>query len=138
MADYFTHFSCLLDVGTPENAARALDLYTALSQENAAEDPPSDGFALSIQPEHGGTMLWMRDEGTGDPAQVIAFVKRCAAAFGLTGRWGLQYATTCSRPRVDGFGGGAHVIDLATGETINWISTDVWLSDLLTERASHA
>jgi len=27
MADYFTHFSCLLDVGTPENAARALDLY---------------------------------------------------------------------------------------------------------------
>ena len=26
MADFFTHFSCLLDVGTPENAARALDL----------------------------------------------------------------------------------------------------------------
>ncbi|TXG98612.1 MAG: hypothetical protein E6R08_04185 [Nevskiaceae bacterium] len=138
MADYFTHFSCLLDVGTPENAARALDIYTALSQENAAEDPPSDGFALSIQPEHGGTMLWMRDEGTGDPAQVIAFVKRCAAAFGLTGRWGLQYATTCSKPRVDGFGGGAHVLDLATGATIDWISTDGWLSALLTEGASHA
>ena len=31
MADYFTHFSCLLDVGTPENAARALELYKALS-----------------------------------------------------------------------------------------------------------
>jgi hypothetical protein len=138
MADYFIHFSCLLDVGTPGNAARALDLYTALSQENAAEDPPSDGFALSIQPEHGGTMLWMRDEGTGDPAQVIAFVKRCAAAFGLTGRWGLQYATTCSKPRVDGFGGGAHMLDLATGETVDWISTDGWLSALLTEGASHA
>lgn len=138
MADYFIHFSCLLDVGTPENAARALDLYTILSQENAAEDPPSDGFALSIQPEHGGTMLWMRDEGTGDPAQVIAFVKRCAATFGLTGRWGLQYATTCSKPRVDGFGGGAHVLDLATGETVDWISTDGWLSALLTEGASHA
>ena len=27
-----TQFSCLLDVGTPENAARALELYTALSQ----------------------------------------------------------------------------------------------------------
>jgi hypothetical protein len=138
MADYFIHFSCLLDVGTPENAARALDLYTALSQENAAEDPPSDGFALSIQPEHGGTVLWMRDEGTGDPAQIIAFVKRCAAIFGLTGRWGLQYATTCSKPRVDGFGGGAHVLDLATGETVDWISTDGWLSALLTGGASHA
>jgi len=36
MANYFTHFSCLLDVGTSENAARALDLYNALSAENAA------------------------------------------------------------------------------------------------------
>jgi hypothetical protein len=24
MADYFTHFSCLLDVGTPENAASCI------------------------------------------------------------------------------------------------------------------
>ncbi len=88
MADYFTHFSCLLDVGSPENAARALDLYNALARENAAEDPPSDGFMLSIQPEHGGTQLWMRDDGTGDPEHVIQFVKRCAAAFGLTGLWG--------------------------------------------------
>ena len=38
MADYFTHFSCLLDVGTPENAARALDLYNALSEEGASEE----------------------------------------------------------------------------------------------------
>ncbi len=138
MADYYTQFSCLLDVGTPENAARALELYNALSQQNATEDPPSDGFIVSIQPEHGGTVLWMRDEGTGDPAHVLQFVRRCAAAFGLTGRWGLQYAATCSRPRVDGFGGGAHVIDLATGETIDWISTDGWLSALLTGDASHA
>ncbi|WP_170937230.1 MULTISPECIES: hypothetical protein [Rhodomicrobium] len=28
MANYLTHFSRLLDVGTPENAARALDLAT--------------------------------------------------------------------------------------------------------------
>ena len=92
MADYYTHFSCLLEVGTPENAARALDLYNALAAENAAEDPPSDGFLLSIQPEHGSTQLWMRDDGTGDPEHVIQFVKRCAAAFGLTGLWGMQYA----------------------------------------------
>ncbi|WP_245615701.1 hypothetical protein [Paenirhodobacter enshiensis] len=94
MADYFTHFSCLLDVGTPERAARALDLYNALSDENAAGDPPSDGFLLSIQPEHGGTRLWMRDDGTGDPEHVIQFVKRCAKEFGLTGLWGMQY-TLC-------------------------------------------
>ena len=138
MADYFTHFSCLLDVGTSENAARALDLYNALGDDNAAEDPPSDGFLLSIQPEHGGTQLWMRDDVTGDPEHVVQFVKRCAKEFGLTGLWGMQYANSCSRPRIDGFGGGAHVLDLATGETVDWIYTDGWLSSVLEGRDPYA
>lgn len=86
MADYFTHFSCLLDVGTPETAARALDLYNQLSEDGASEEPPSDGFLLSIQPEHGGSKLWMRDDVTGDPERLIQFVIRCAAEFHLTGR----------------------------------------------------
>jgi hypothetical protein len=131
MADYFTRFSCLLDVGTSENAARALELYNALSAEDASEEPPSEGFLLSIQPEHGGTNLWMRDDVTGDPERLIQFVKRCAAEFGLTGRWGFQYANTCSKPRLDGFGGGAHVLDLATGETLDWIYTDGWLAETI-------
>jgi hypothetical protein len=131
MADYFTHFSCLLDVGTPENAARALDLYNRLSEDGASEEPPSEGFLLSIQPEHGGSQLWMRDDVTGDLERLIHFVNRCAAEFGLKGRWGFQYASTCSKPRLDGFGGGAHVLDLATGETVDWIYTDGWLDQTI-------
>ena len=131
MADYFTHFSCLLDVGTPENAARALALYNALSEEGASEEPPSEGFLLSIQPEHGGTALWIRDDVTGDPERVIQFVLRCAEQFQLSGRWGFQYANTCSKPRLDGFGGGAHVLDLAARETIAWTYTDGWLASVL-------
>ena len=60
----------------------------------------------------------MRDDVTGDPERLIHFVKLCAAEFSLSGRWGFQYANTCSKPRLDGFGGGAHVLDLATGETV--------------------
>ena len=101
-------------------------------------DRPSDGFLLSIQPEHGGTQLWMRDDVTGDPEHVIQFVKRCAAEFGLSGLWGFQYANSCSKPRIDGFGGGAHVLDLATGETVDWIYTDGWLSSVLEGRAPYA
>lgn len=37
MAEYFTQFSCVLDVGSPENAARALDLYNTLSEAGASE-----------------------------------------------------------------------------------------------------
>ncbi len=62
---------------------------------------------------------------------MIQFVKLCAAEFGLAGRWGFQYANTCSRPRLDGFGGGAHVLDLATGETVDWIYTDGWLGQTI-------
>lgn len=131
MADYSTDFSCVLDVGTPDNAARALDLYNRLPEENASEDPPSEGFDLSIVPKHGGTSLRIRDDVTGDPEHVIQFVKRCASEFGLTGLWGFQYANTCSRPRLDAFGGGAHVLDLATGETVAWTYTGGWLAEVL-------
>ena len=55
MADFFTHFSCVLDVGTPDNAARALKLYQAFMEDAAHEEVPPDGFLLSIEPEHGAT-----------------------------------------------------------------------------------
>lgn len=131
MANIHTHFSCLLGVGTASNAARALEIYNDLAAETAHEDPPSDGFRVSIQPEHGGTRLWLHSDETGDPAHVIAFVQRCAAAFDLKGLWGFTWADTCSRPRVGGFNGGAHVLDLATGETVASVHTAIWLDDML-------
>lgn len=131
MANYFTRFSCLLDVGTPNNAARALELYNQISEAGASEEPPSDGFLLSIQPEHGGSQLWMRNDGTGDPERLIQFVRICAATFGLAGRWGFQFANTSDRPRVGAFSGGAHVLDLATGATVAWTHTAGRLADVL-------
>ena len=92
MADYFTHFSCVLDVGTPDNAARALDLYPACVEQAARQGALAGGFLVSVRPDEGGTKLWMRDGVTGDPLQVIIFVQSCAEAFGLTGRWGFQWA----------------------------------------------
>ncbi len=131
MADYFTHFSCLLDGGIPDNAAHALYLYNDLWAEGAPEEPPSDGFLLSLNPVHGGSDLWMRDDGDGDPQRVIDFVLRCADAFALTGRWGFQWANTCSRPRVNAFGDGAHVLDLGRRDTVAWIGTHGWLDDTI-------
>ena len=131
MADFHTHFSCLLDVGSPDNAARALDLYQAFMEDAAREEPPSDGFLLSVQPDLGATKLWIHDDATGDPQQAIDFVLRCAEAFALTGRWGFQWANTCSRPRIDAFGGGAHVLDLEKRTTVAWTDTNGWLARTL-------
>lgn len=131
MTDFLSRFSCLLDVGTAANAARAFDIYTALIAENARDDPPAEPFLLSLTPEHGVTRLWLRDPGSADPQLLITFVARCAEAFALKGRWEFQWAGTASNPVVDGFSGGAHVLDLATGQTIEWMSSGRWLTERL-------
>ena len=132
MADYFTHFSCLLDVGTPDKAARALALFQSLrSADQDADDPEVAGFDLARQDAPEGSTLWIHDDEHGDVEAVIRFVLRLAAELDLTGLWGFQYALTCSRPRLDAFGGGAHVLDLATGETVAWTYTSGWLADVL-------
>ena len=42
---------------------------------------------------------------------------------GITGLWGFEWSHTCSKPDLDAFGGGAIVIDLASGETLGTISS---------------
>ena len=51
----------------------------------------------------------------------------CAEEFDLKGLWGFEYANTCSKPRLDAFGGGAHVIDLRARKSVGWTSTNEWL-----------
>lgn len=72
MTDFLTRFSCLLDVGTAANAARAFDIYSALIAENAREDPPAEAFLLSLTPQHGPARLWLRDAGSADQQLAIA------------------------------------------------------------------
>ena len=133
MADYFTHFSCVLDVGTPDKARAALDLLQRLHlDEEDADDPEFSGFSLALQDGPGTSVLWLSDDdGQGDIEGVIRFVLRLAEEIDLTGFWGFEVAYTCSRPRLDAFGGGAHVIDLGARKSIGWISTHEWLTAAL-------
>ena len=128
MADYFTHFSCLIDVGSPDKAARALALFQELcAADQDADDPDVAGFDLVHQDAPEGSSLWIHDDEHGDVEAVIRFVLRLAEDLDLTGLWGFQYALTCSRPRLDAFGGGAHAIDLGARKSFGWSSTQEWL-----------
>jgi hypothetical protein len=132
MADYFTHFSCLIDVGTPDKAARALALFEELrAADQDADDPEVAGFDLVRQDAPEGSTLWIHDDDNGDVEAVIRFVLRLADELDLTGLWGFQYALTCSRPRLDAFGGGAHVIDLGARTSVGWMSSQEWLAAAL-------
>ena len=136
MADYFTHFSCLLDVGSAEKAARAVDFFVERRElDDQAEEPQFRGFDLSRQDGPDSSVLWIRDDENGDIESVIAFVLRLAEAIDLTGLWGFEHSNTCSRPRLDAFGGGAHVIDLGARKCVGWVNTQTWLATALTVEA---
>jgi hypothetical protein len=132
MADYFNHFSCLIDVGTPEKAARAIDVFVTLRDEDDQLDEPQfHGFDLSRQDGPESSILWIRDDESGDVEAVIAFILCLAEELDLAGLWGFEHSTTCSRPRLDAFGGGAHVIDLTARKVIGWVNTQTWLARAL-------
>lgn len=58
IADYVTPFSCLIDVGSPDKAARALALFQELRAAGQnAEDPEAAGFDLLRQDAPEGSTL---------------------------------------------------------------------------------
>jgi hypothetical protein len=134
MAEYFGHFSCLFDVGSVENAARAKKLRNDLLADVEREEGVSPGFEMQASPQSGPGVLWIYSEDHGDPEQVIRFVLLCAEAFDLHGKWAFSWALTCSKPRLDGFGGGAHVIDLGRRATIADLDCVAWVSGHLDAR----
>jgi hypothetical protein len=120
MADYYTQFSCLFDVGA-ENLARTQEILRNLEMDMDEQECASLGFQAEPSPESGPGALWIHSDEWGDPEHVIAFVRRCAAEFKLTGQWGFSWSYSCSKPRLDGFGGGAVVIDLEGRNEPEWI-----------------
>ena len=113
---------------------RALGLYTARSLsydgvEYELVEHPLTPEQRAIYDAYAGAFAKMciRDSIEG----VIRFVLYLAEEIELTGLWGFEVAYTCSRPRLDAFGGGAHVIDLGKRKSIGWTSTHEWLEAAL-------
>ena len=124
MADFFTQFSCILDVGTAENALRA----EAICGELAADLYRDEGFSMGVDHETGPGALWICSDEYGEPEHVIQFVLRCAEQLSLKGLWGFTWSLSCSKPGVGCFGGGAYALDLATGTAVADIDCHDWLS----------
>ena len=132
MADYYTQFSCIFDVGTAENVAAALAIRDQLADRLDEEEGVSLGFDVQADRDEAPGALWVHSDGDGDPEHVIEFVKLCAEAFDMQGFWGFVWSLSCSRPRLDAFGGGAQVIDLGKRESRDWMDCHHWLADQLT------
>ena len=64
-----------------------------------------------------GRHLWLHTEDWGDVSNVVWLVQKFLKTFRPDQCWSLSYSTTCSRPRVGEFGGGAVFV---TADTIRW------------------
>jgi hypothetical protein len=82
------------------------------------------GFEYSFHDDRGngghatdswGRHLWLYTEGWGDATNVAWLVQKFLKTFRPDECWSLTYATTCSKPRVGQFGGGAVFV---TADTI--------------------
>ncbi len=130
MADYFTYFSVLFPVGSPENVQAALNLYQAFEVTLDVRGEET-AFEAQADASPGSTSVWLYSDGQGDPDQVIDFVLTCAEALGLQGLWGFHWTHGCSRPRLDGAGSGGRVLDLGRGCTVDWMDSSEWLASRL-------
>ena len=118
MAEFYTQFSCILDVGTADNAMCAELVREEFAAELYREEGGYPGFLMAVQPQLGPGALWLHSDDQGDPEHVIQFVLRLAEELSLAGVWGFSWSHTCSKPRIDAFGGGAHVLDLGARRSI--------------------
>ena len=82
---------------------------------------------MEVDHENSPGLLWLHSDEYGEPEHVIRFVLRCAEAFDMSGLWGFTWALSCTKPRVDAFGGGAQRLDLGKRASIDWLDCDHWL-----------
>ncbi len=128
MANYYTLLSTLFPVGSAENVAPALALYRQFRDELEEADEWI-GFAAQADDAPGSADLWLHADEDADIEHVIAFALRCAEAFDLRGLWGFCWTLTCSKPRLDGYGGGAQLLDLGGRRSLCWMDAEHWLRE---------
>lgn len=131
MADCHLQFSCLFDTGSAENAAAAMAIRGQLEHDLERDEGTPVGFDLAIEAASGPGVLWISSDEHGEPEHVITFVKACAEAFHMRGIWGFTWSLSCSKLRVDAFGGGAQVIELGMRESLAWVDCAHRLADQL-------
>lgn len=85
---------------------------------DSSSDVPEFQFKFDDdRPEEWGRHLWLHAEDVGNPSYIPWLVQKFLKQFRPDECWSLTWATTCSRPQVGEFGGGAVFV---TAEEIKW------------------
>jgi hypothetical protein len=145
MADYFTNFSLILPLPNEEAQNYAVELAERACEFQLADKAVPDDFPASLravledwwfeveprQPE--GCGLWLHSSSGGIDA-VCAFIQHLLQQFEPEGHVTFEWSHDCSKPRTDGFGGGAALI---TAGKIRTFNTAEWLQRQVARRSAN-
>ena len=147
MADYFTQFSFVIPV-TPEQGnwfaqvhALATELigHAEVGEARANIEGPQDmvSAAMELAEKRDGDpclqvvhdekedTVWVGSEDSGDVNYTADLVRAFLKRFALDLVVSFEWANTCSKPRLDAFGGGAVVISRRNAD---WFSTSTFVA----------
>jgi hypothetical protein len=135
MADYFTHFSFIINLPSADAQTYALELHNRGGSGFSGDQLPGDFpkeleslvedwcFEVDEDNSDGKPALWLHSSNGGIDA-VCAFVSHLLKKFNPQGCVEFEWSNDCSKPRTDAYGGGAAII---TATEIKTMSTCEWL-----------
>lgn len=148
MADNYLQFSMMVPLKTDSEQAWCRESLTALARflsgeekgvqkfasdiawvvmEALRKDWSHQGFEWSITPtpDKAGQVadLWLHDDESGEPEQVAEFLRAYLKKFNPGGSLWFSWAYTCSKMRVNEFGGGAVVV---TATKVTFLDVQDW------------
>lgn len=143
MADYYTELSVEImqnDVDFPlddvfhimealeeGDHASLPEAYRGLFEEDTEENPDDDYMeeTLDIKYVLNKDSLWFYSTGYPNLELIVNIIQTVMRIHDSKCAVGFEWGYTCSKPRTDGFGGGAVYI---TKDSQDWLSTQGWLA----------
>jgi hypothetical protein len=134
MADNYTQFSTAISLPTEAAYNYAVAVKAKLDAGEQpdnypiiTEDDPLSDFRIESDGSPDGWGLWIHDDGgSGDPVAAAHFVQHLLAKYWPTESHHISFSCSCSKPRIDEFGGGAIFI---TGTAMEHLNSWQWAKE---------
>ncbi len=106
------------------------DIVEIVRRLGAEEDGSTQGAHFSID-EQG---LWIHTDESASPEVIVPLLQETMKKFDIHEAVGFEWSNSCSKPRLDAYGGGAVVF---TKDEASWTNTGRWMEEQLKDMGWH-
>lgn len=129
MADYYTELSFVIKFDSEEQSQKAKQLFDAFEEgkyPDRLDDPdwPDTGCQARVM-DHAKDELWISHDESANLDNLVSFLELLLDEFEIDEPVGVEWSSTCTKPRLDAYGGGAFVVK--RGAEPQFMNTAMWL-----------